>query len=66
MKLHEAIAKARETKGFSLRDLERRTGLSNQLLSGIETGRVVEPGWWKVVAIAKALGLSLKQLSATE
>jgi len=66
MKLGELIAVARECKGLTLRDLEKRTGISNALLSQIETGHVKEPSWRNVVKIAKALGLKLDRLASCQ
>lgn len=64
MKVGELIAVARECKGLTLRQLEARTGISNALLSQIETGHIKEPSWRNVVKIAKALGLKLNRLAA--
>jgi transcriptional regulator with XRE-family HTH domain len=66
MRVGELITVARECKGFSLRDLEKRTGISNAMLSQIETGHVKNPSWKSVVKIAKALGLKLERLAACE
>jgi len=66
MTLPEAIAYARECKGLSLRQLEAETGISNALLSQIETGHVREPSFRNVVKIAAALNLSLDRLARTE
>lgn len=63
MKLGELIAVARECRGWSLRDLEKRTGISNALLSQIETGHIKAPSWHNVVKIARALGLKLDRLA---
>ena len=57
------IALARDVKGLSLRQLETATGISNALLSQIETGKVKEPSWRNVVKIAKALDLDLDRLA---
>jgi transcriptional regulator with XRE-family HTH domain len=65
MKLGELIAIARECKGWTLRDLERECGVSNPLLSQIETGKVKDPGFSTVVRIADALGLSAERVWAT-
>jgi transcriptional regulator with XRE-family HTH domain len=46
--------------------LEKRTGISNALLSQIETGHIKEPSWRNVVKIAKALGLRLDRLAGCE
>lgn len=34
---------ARENKGYSLRDVQRETGISNAYLSQIESGKIVQP-----------------------
>jgi transcriptional regulator with XRE-family HTH domain len=63
VRVGELIAVARECKGLTLRQLESATGISNALLSQIETGKVREPSWRNVVKIAKALGLKLDRLA---
>ena len=57
------LSLAREVKGVTLRQLETQTGISNALLSQIETGHIKEPSWRNVVKIAKALGLKLDRLA---
>lgn len=66
MTLGELIAVARECKGMTLRQLESKTGISNSLLSQIESGHVKEPGFRNVVKIAKVLGLKLDRLAKCE
>lgn len=63
MRLGEILKMAREIKGASLRDLERETGISNALLSQIETGHVKQPGFQNVVKIARALNVKLDTLA---
>lgn len=63
MKLGELLKMAREIKGVTLRDLERETGISNALLSQIETGHVRQPGFQNVVKIARALNVKLDTLA---
>ena len=63
MRIGEEFAAARERKGWTLRELEKRSGVSNALISQIETGWVNNPTWRTVVSLAKTLGLSLKQLA---
>lgn len=65
MRLGELLALAREMKGWTIRDLEKRTGVSNALISQIEIGHVKEPGFHRIVRIARALGLSLDRLAET-
>ena len=59
MRIGELIAVARECKGWTLRDLEKASGVSNALISQIELGRVKDPSFSKVVQILDALGVSL-------
>lgn len=61
----EWFALARELKGWTLRDLERRTRISNALISQIENGHVKDPGFRTVVRLARALGLDLARLAET-
>jgi len=65
MRLGELIAVARECKGWTLRDLERETGVSNALISQIETGKVKDPGFSTVVRLVEALGVSIERAAAT-
>jgi transcriptional regulator with XRE-family HTH domain len=66
MKVGELIQVARECKGWSIREMEKRTGISNALISQIETGHIKSPSWRNVVKIAKALNLKLERLAACE
>lgn len=59
MRLGELVSLARELKGWSLRELEKRSGVSNALLSQIETGKIKDPGFTTVVSICDALGVSI-------
>jgi transcriptional regulator with XRE-family HTH domain len=65
MRLGELIAVARECKGWTLRDLERESGVSNAVISQIETGKVKDPGFTTVVRLTEALGLTLDRAAAT-
>jgi transcriptional regulator with XRE-family HTH domain len=65
MRLGELVAIARECKGWTLRELEGRCGVSNALLSQIETGKVKDPGFATVVRIADALGISIERAATT-
>lgn len=66
MKLGELIAVTREARGISQRQLERRTGVSNEVICQIETGKVESPGFWTVMKLAKELDLNLKRLAQCE
>ena len=61
----EWLALARELKGWTLRDLEKRTGISNALISQMETGHIKEPSFRNIVRLARALGLKLDRLAET-
>ena len=63
MRLGELISLAREMRGWTLRDLESKSGVSNALISQIETGKVKDPSFSRVVAIARALHLKLDRLA---
>ena len=58
MTIGELIKIAREVRGWSLRDLERECGVSNALISQIETGQVKNPGYFTVMRMINALGIS--------
>lgn len=45
--------------------LGRATGLSVATIRAIETGRIREPGFFTIVAIARALGVDMSELGAT-
>lgn len=59
LKLGETFAIARKSKGLTLRDVEWQCGVSNALISQIETGKIKDPGFFTVTKLALALGLSL-------
>lgn len=65
MKLGDLLAIGRECKGWTLRDLEKATGISHALLSQIETHKVKNPGFATVVRITDALGISLERAAST-
>lgn len=65
MRLGELIAIGRECKGWTLRDLEHESGISNALISQIETGKVKDPGFSTVVRLCEALGVSVLRAAET-
>lgn len=65
MKLGELIAVGRECKGWTLRDLEREAGVSNALISQIETGKIKDPGFSTVIKLCRALGISIDRAATT-
>lgn len=66
MTLSELLGVAREIKGYTLRDLEKASGVSNGLISQIETGKVKDPGFSTVIRLCDALGLSLDKAAIAE
>lgn len=66
MSLGELIGIARECKGWTLRELERASGVSNALISQIETGKVRDPGFTTVVRLVDALGIPLDRAAKYE
>ena len=61
MLLSELLKLGREIKGISLRDLERECGISNAMLSQIESGNVKNPSFTTVVRICEALNISVER-----
>lgn len=57
MTLGELIAARRKEKGWSIRKLEALSGISNALISQIETGHVKDPGFRTAVKLCDALGI---------
>lgn len=66
MMIGELIAVARELKGWTLRDLEKASGVSNALISQIEHGKVRDPGFITVVRLMDGLGISLDRAAKAE
>lgn len=66
MKLYEIIGAARAAKNLTLREVEEKSGVSNAMISQIETGQIKNPGFRMVVRIAKALKIPLKKLAESE
>lgn len=63
MKVGQILKMAREIRGKTLRDLERETGISNALISQIETGHVRQPSFHSVVKLARVLNVKLDTLA---
>lgn len=62
MKLTELLTACREMKGYSLRDVAQKTGLSNAFISQLETGKA-EPSLRTAVAISKCYGITLDRMA---
>jgi transcriptional regulator with XRE-family HTH domain len=46
MQWYEVLKIARKVKGYSLRQLENETNISNAYLSQLENGKIKEPGFF--------------------
>jgi transcriptional regulator with XRE-family HTH domain len=55
--LGELIAARRKEKNWTIRKLEALSGISNAVISQIETGHVKDPGFRTAVKICDALGI---------
>jgi transcriptional regulator with XRE-family HTH domain len=63
MKIGELIYNARIQKGWSLRQLEERSGVGNVVIWQIENGQIKSTSFSNTVKIAKALKLKLTDLA---
>jgi HTH-type transcriptional regulator, competence development regulator len=63
--LGQKLAEARAEKNWSLREVERRTGIHNAHLSQIETGAIERPAPNVLWALAEIYGLDLRDLMRT-
>ena len=66
MKLNQLLAEGRARKKITLRALEAKIGISNAVISQIETGYIVEPSFRNVVKIAKALEIPMSKVFEAE
>ena len=60
--LGEILRKARNDKGWSLREAERRTGIHNAHISQIETGTITQPSASLLWVFAEHYDLDYKRL----
>lgn len=66
MHLGTLVRLTREAKGFTLREVEKRCGLSNALISQIESGWVDDLSLRNAAKLGSVLGISLKKMAATD
>lgn len=66
MTLGELISVSRELRKYTLRDLEKRSGVANAQISQIETGKIKDPGFRTVCKLAAALEIGLDRLAECE
>lgn len=62
IKINVKIKKAREEKGVSLRELERRTGIDRHYLADLEKMPADEILVSEAIFIAQALGVTIEEL----
>jgi transcriptional regulator with XRE-family HTH domain len=65
MGLAKMCRNARARKGWTLREAEARTGISNALLSQIETGKQDNPTLRTIAALCDGYGLSPAKVIAS-
>ena len=58
MEWFEKLKFARKVKGFSLRIVEQKTGISNAYLCEIENGKIADPSYFKIVKLLNIYNLS--------
>jgi transcriptional regulator with XRE-family HTH domain len=66
MTLGALIRLTREARGLTLRALEESSGVSNALISQVETGWVADISLKKAYKLSKALGISLEDMAKTK
>lgn len=57
--LGKFLRAAREKKGWTLRELAAKSGVSNPLISQIETGHTKDPGFRTIIKLVDALGVTI-------
>jgi len=62
MAWYEKLKFARKVRGFTLREVEKQTGLSNPYLCQIEAGQIKDPSFFKVAKLMKLYNLDIIDL----
>lgn len=60
--LAERLRWCRKVKGKTLRDVESATGISNAYLSQLETGKIKDPGLYRMKTLTQYYGITLEDL----
>lgn len=63
--LGQELRRLRQLHGFTLKDVERTTGISNAYLSQVETGKIEKPSPAKLYALAEMYKVSYDTLMET-
>ena len=66
MTLGKMLSTARERKGWSLRELSSRTGVSYSLICRLEGGKFHDASFKKIVRLGKALEIPISRLAEAE
>ena len=61
--LGQLLRLARELKGWSLRELDKQTGVAHAAINQIETGHIKDPSFRTVVRLARGLNVPLDRLA---
>jgi HTH-type transcriptional regulator, competence development regulator len=64
MTLGELLSTCRELKRLSLRNVEKKTGISNAYISQLETGKAKNPSLRDAAALAKCYGITVQRIAA--
>ena len=54
------LKRVRGQKKLSLRDIEKKIGISNAYLSQLENGKINEPGFFLMLRLLSLYGISVK------
>jgi transcriptional regulator with XRE-family HTH domain len=60
------LKEAREKRGLALRHVEAATGISNALISQIETGHIKSPSFKNVMRLCDVYGIKPQKLNIIE
>ena len=60
--IKDNLRKAREAKGITQEELERLSGISQSMISSLETGRIPNPTIATVRSLSSALGIAFEEL----
>lgn len=62
MTLADAIKQARAKKGWTIRELEKKSGVHNSMITHIETGHTKDPLFSTASRLAKVLKINLSKI----
>jgi transcriptional regulator with XRE-family HTH domain len=60
----DRLREVREFRFLSLRDVERKTGISNSLLCQYESGHIVNPPFDNIMALCALYGVDPREITA--